>query len=141
MDETRDFLDPVDAGTGAGSSVEARKNRSVLKQANLAVRFVELCALAALVYWGFSVDANAIVRILLGTGAPLAAAFAWGAYVAPRAQVRAPGSVRLAVELAVLGLGVAALAVTGPAALAWAFAALVVVNTVLTTIWRQRWYA
>jgi hypothetical protein len=36
---------------------------------------------------------------------------------------------------------VLALAITGPACLAWAFAALVVVNTALTTIWRQRWYA
>lgn len=114
----------------------------MLKQANLAARFaVELCALAALAYRGFSFDANVAVRIVLGIGAPLAAAFAWGAYVAPRAQVSAPAPVRLAVELAVLGLGVAALAVAGPAALAWAFAALVVVNTALTTVWRQRWYA
>jgi hypothetical protein len=44
-------------------------------------------------------------------------------------------------RLAVLGAAVLALAVTGPAALAWAFAALVVANTALTTIWRQRWYA
>jgi Protein of unknown function (DUF2568) len=113
-----------------------------MKQANLAVRFlVELCALAALAYWGFSLDAPIMVRVVLGVATPLIAAIAWGAYVAPRARLSAPASMRLAVELAVLGAAVLALAVTGPAGLAWAFAALVGVNTALTTIWRQRWYA
>jgi hypothetical protein len=41
----------------------------------------------------------------------------------------------------VLGAVVLALAITGPAGRARAFAALVVVNTALTTIWRQHWYA
>jgi|SRR5262245_53920083 len=112
-----------------------------MKQANLVVRFlVELCALTALAYWGFSLDAPIVVRVIVGIAAPLTAAIAWGAYVAPRARLSAPASVRLAVELAVLGAAVVALAVTGPKDLAWAFAILVVVNTALTTLWRQRWY-
>src|SRR5262245_37321777 len=113
-----------------------------MKQANLAVRFlVELCALAALAYWGFSLDAPIVVRVVLGVTAPLVSALAWGAYVAPRARLSAPASMRLTVELAVLGAAVVALAFTGPDGLAWAFGVLVVVNTALTTLWRQRWYA
>ncbi len=114
----------------------------MLKPANLALRFVaELSALAALAYWGFTVDAPGAVRALLGIGAPLAAALAWGGFVAPKARYQAPGAVRLAVELAVFSMSIAALAVSGPAALAWTYAVMVAVNTVLTTVWRQRWYA
>jgi hypothetical protein len=113
-----------------------------MKQANLVVRFlVELCAVAALADWGFSLDAAIVVRLVVSIAAPLTAAIAWGADVAPRARLSTPASMGLAVELAVLGAAVVALAVTGPTGLAWAFAVLVVVNTALTTLWRQRWYA
>jgi drug/metabolite transporter (DMT)-like permease len=85
-----------------------------MKQANLAVRFqVELCALAALAYSGFGLDAPILVRVVLGVATPLIAAIAWGAYVASRARLSAPASMRLA--LVVLGAAVLAIAVTGPA--------------------------
>lgn len=51
-----------------------------MKQANLAVRFlVELCALATLAYWGFTLDAPIAVRVVLGVATPLIAAIAWEA--------------------------------------------------------------
>jgi hypothetical protein len=60
-----------------------------MKQANLAVRFlVELCALATLAYWGFTLDAPIAVRVVLGVATPLIAAIAWEAYVAPRVDFR-----------------------------------------------------
>ena len=69
-----------------------------MKQANLAVCFlVELCALATLAYWGFTLDAPIAVRVVLGVATPLIAAIAWGTYVAPRARLSAPASMRLAV--------------------------------------------
>jgi drug/metabolite transporter (DMT)-like permease len=87
-----------------------------MKQANLAVRFqVELCALATLAYSGFGLDAPILVRVVLGVATPLIAAIAWGAYVASRARLSAPASMRLAVELVVLGAAVLAIALTGPA--------------------------
>jgi hypothetical protein len=113
----------------------------VMRSANLGLRFLlELVALAALAYWGLSLDAHAAVRVLLGVGAPLAAAVAWGMYVAPRARADAPPAARLSVELTVFALAIAALAASAPSGLAWGFAAVVVVNGVLTTVWRQRWY-
>jgi hypothetical protein len=61
-----------------------------MKQANLAVCFlVELCALATLAYWGFTLDAPIAVRVVLGVATPLIAAIAWGAEVAPRARLSA----------------------------------------------------
>jgi hypothetical protein len=96
---------------------------ATVKGVFLAVRFVlELCMLAALAYWGFTLDAALIVRILAGLGAPLAAMLVWGALVAPRRTIDAPAWLRLAVELAILALAVIALAAAGQPGLAAALA-------------------
>ena len=89
--------------------------------ANLAARFLlELCALAAFAYWGFERDGSA--RYLLGVGSPLVAAVVWGVFVSPKARVRVPGGVRLAIEVAFFGLAALALAAAGHPALAGALA-------------------
>ncbi len=95
----------------------------LIKTADLALRFLrELCALAALGVWGFRTGDTTLTGATLGIGAPLVAAVAWGAFVAPRARVAAPAAVRLAVELAVFATAVAALLATGRSSLAWALA-------------------
>jgi hypothetical protein len=64
---------------------------SILKGANLALRFLlELCALATLCYWGFKTGTGPISKVVLGIGAPLAAAVLWGTFVAPAAPVSVP---------------------------------------------------
>ena len=51
---------------------------TVIQSANLALRFIlELCALAALGYWGFQTGQNLFVKIVLAIGAPLLAAYDW----------------------------------------------------------------
>jgi len=58
---------------------------SVVEAAALAIRFgLELCALAALGWWGFSVG-DGVVSYVLGLGAPVAAAVAWGILARRRA--------------------------------------------------------
>ncbi|MBK6326645.1 MAG: DUF2568 domain-containing protein [Chloroflexi bacterium] len=53
----------------------------ILKSANLALRFfLELCALAALAYWGFHLDQGIVWKGIAGLGAPLATTFS-GAFV------------------------------------------------------------
>jgi phenylalanyl-tRNA synthetase beta chain len=48
---------------------------SILKGANLVLRFLlELCALAALCYWGFKTGSVTLSKVGLGIGAPLLAA-------------------------------------------------------------------
>jgi hypothetical protein len=67
-----------------------------IKLANLALRFLlELCALAALAYWGFKTGESAVAKIGLGIGAPLLAAVLWGTFVAPGAPIPTPVLLRL----------------------------------------------
>jgi Protein of unknown function (DUF2568) len=96
---------------------------TALGSALLAVRFaLELCALAALGYWGFHTHSGAAAW-LTGLGGPLAAALLWGALVAPkRAFGDAPPAVRLAAEAAVLAAAVAGLANAGRGGLGAALA-------------------
>jgi hypothetical protein len=85
--------------------------RTALKGANLALRFViELCAFAALGYWGSQASDSLAVRIVLAAAAPAAAIVAWGLFVAPKAVVKVSEPVRWAIELAVFGAAAAALA-------------------------------
>jgi hypothetical protein len=79
------------------------------------------------------------VRVVLGVATPLIAAI--GRLRSSTREAFSPGIDEACGRACGARTAVLALAITGPACLAWAFAALVVVNTALTTIWRQRWYA
>ena len=80
---------------------------------NLAVRFIlELCALAAMAYWGWTQHAGWL-RFVLAIGLPVLAAILWGTFAVPndpsrsgQAPVPVPGVVRLMLELAFFGLAV-----------------------------------
>jgi hypothetical protein len=110
----------------------------VIKGANLALRFLlELCALVALGYWGFTTGSGAITKVALGIGAPLVAAIVWGVFVAPRAPVALPGFVVLLLQVLVFGSAAAGLIATGHRTLALAFAVVVVINAVLMYVWGQ----
>jgi hypothetical protein len=110
----------------------------VIKGANLALRFLlELCALVALGYWGFTTGSGAITKVALGIGVPLVAAVVWGVFVAPRAPVALPGFVVLLLQVLVFGSAAAGLVATGHRALALAFAVVVVINAILMYVWEQ----
>jgi Protein of unknown function (DUF2568) len=103
--------------------------------ANLALAFLlELCALAALGYWGVWVGGGPVTKAALGLGAPLFAAILWGLFAAPRAPVSVP-LVGLGGQLLVFGSAAVAVYATGHRILAIAFAVLVVVNSVLVRLW------
>ena len=107
-----------------------------LKYANLALRFIlELCALAALSYWGFRTGGGGLLKAVLGIGLPVLVAFAWGTFRVPndpgKAPVAVPGTLRLLLELAVFGGAVAGLAAAGRPSIAWAFGLVVLVNYAL----------
>jgi hypothetical protein len=110
----------------------------VIKGANLALRFLlELCALVALGYWGFTTASGAITKVALGIGAPLVAAIMWGVFVAPRAPVALPRFVVLLLQVLIFGSAAAGLIATGHRALALAFAVVVVINAILMYAWGQ----
>jgi len=106
-----------------------------LKLANLALRFLlELCALAALGYWGFKTGESVVAKVGLGIGAPLLAAVVWGTFLAPRATIPMTGLLGLVLELVVFGLAAAALYSAGRPTLAWVLMLVFVINRVLITI-------
>ena len=111
---------------------------AILKYANLALAFVlELCALAALAYWGFNTGSSTLIHIILGIGAPLLAAVLWGLFAAPRAAKPVSPLARLAVKLLVFGSAALGLAVAGQPTLAVIFAMIVAVNLILAHVWKQ----
>jgi hypothetical protein len=103
----------------------------VVEAAALAVRFgLELCALAALGWWGFSVG-DGVVSYVLGFGAPLAGAVVWGVLAAPKGRFGGRDPMRLAGEIVVFGAAVVALAALGRWWLAGGFAVLALVDGVV----------
>ncbi len=102
--------------------------------ANLTVAFLlELCALAALGYWGLRTGTGPVTKAALGIGAPLVAAVLWGLFAAPRATFSIPLA-SVAVQLVIFGGATVALYVVGRHGLAITFVVLVVANSVLVRL-------
>ncbi|MBE9499722.1 MULTISPECIES: YrdB family protein [unclassified Streptomyces] len=99
---------------------------------------LELAALACLSWWGFTVGGPAVLRVLLGIGAPLMAVVLWALFAAPRARLRPRLPAVLAVKALVLGGGAAALYGVGHPVAAVAMAVVVVVNTAVAEVFRRR---
>lgn len=100
---------------------------------NLVLRFaLELCALSALAFWGAHVDASRAATLTLAILAPLIAAVAWGLFVSPKAQIRAPRLIRLSIELAVFLAAAGGLVAAGEIGWAIAYSAAVVAHE----LWR-----
>lgn len=96
----------------------------------LVVRFgLELCALAALAYWGF-VTTDGVLQVVAGVGAPVLALAAWFLFVSPKASYATPVR-RALVEAAVFGAAAIALAAADLQGLAIGFAAVALADSVL----------
>lgn len=108
--------------------------RQAFHWANLALAFaLELCALAALCYWGFSVGGGPVAKAVLGIGAPACAAVLWGVFAAPRAVVSVP-LLAFGTRVLVFGSATLALYATGHRTLALVFAIVVIANTIMVRI-------
>ncbi len=110
----------------------------IIKTANPALRFLlELCALAALAYWGWRSGAGWLMKSTLVVGAPLVAAVVWAIFISPNASVPVPLVVWLLLQAVIFGLAMAALTVTGYRTLAFALGMAVVLNGGLMYVWGQ----
>jgi Protein of unknown function (DUF2568) len=109
-----------------------------VRAANDGVRFLlELCLLAAVGVWGWSVGGAA--GWVLAVAAPLGVAVVWGLFVSPKARHRVSNDPwRLLLEVALFGAGVAGLALAGRGWLAVLFGAAVAVHLALTFPLGQR---
>lgn len=110
----------------------------LVKSANLILRFVlELCALAALAYWGATTKVNIAGRIALAITVPLAAAVAWALIVAPNAPLQAGSFARFGVELIVFAAAIGALFARNRFVWGLIFALLYIINRTLMIIWNR----
>ena len=94
--------------------------------ANLVLRFLlEIAALVAVVYCGFTLPDGWLLRILAGVGLPVAMAAVWGIFRIPNDGgapiVEVAPRLRLAIEVVYFVLAVALLAVAGHGGLALLF--------------------
>jgi hypothetical protein len=108
-----------------------------VRSANLALKFLlELAALAAVAVWGADTGSG-LGAVLLAVAAPLVVALLWGRFAAPRASRRLSTSSRIPFELGVFLLAAIALVACGHTVAAVVFAALVVGNAALLTVFDQ----
>jgi uncharacterized membrane protein len=106
---------------------------------NLAVRFLlELAALAALAYWGWT-QHTGLLRLLLAGGLPLLAAILWAVFAVPGDRSRSggaplpvPGIVRLLLELLLFGTAAWCLYDSGQVLLANIFGLIVLVHYIVS---------
>lgn len=111
---------------------------TIIKNANLALTFfLELGVLVALGYWGVETGQGAIAKLVLGLGAPLAAAVLWGLFGAPRGKWHLKGIGRVLLQIIFFGSAALALAAAASIALGVAWALVCIVNLGLNYAWKQ----
>ncbi len=109
-----------------------------LKALNLALRFLlELGVLGALGYWGYRTGNGMVWKIILGIGAPIAAAAIWITLGAPGAALQLNDPLHLILEIIFFGGASIALFMAARRWLALGFAALFVFNRALMYVWAQ----
>jgi len=112
---------------------------------NLTLRFgLELVSLIALGMWSFSLGTG-VIRWILAIAVPIAAAAVWGVFNvlndpsrSGEAPVEVAGSVRLLIELAILGLGAVAVGIVGSPILGLGFGVAVALHY-LASVSRVKW--
>jgi len=107
-----------------------------MRGANLVLRFLlELSALAATAYWGFSTGSGA-TQWVLGLGAPALVAIVWGLFVSPKAKIELPRPAQFAIELLVFAAAALALVGADQPVLGFVLAGLELVSGTLNYAWR-----
>jgi hypothetical protein len=109
-----------------------------LKGANLAAAFLlEVVALIAFAFWGWTVGTNDATRLLLMIAVPVVAATLWGAFLSPKPEFELPVAVVASAQLAFFVLAVLALWDSGHRVASLVTAAVLLVNRALRAAWRQ----
>lgn len=97
---------------------------------NLTLRFLlELCGIAALAAWGWSVSDVLPVRLAAALLAPALLIAAWAVVVAPKARNAVPQTTRMLIGTVLLLVCAGLLALAGQALLGALFAVVNLVNT------------
>ncbi len=103
---------------------------SSLRYLSLAIAFIlELAVLAATGYAGFTLVHPTVLRVLVGLGAPVLMAVAWGLFAAPKASMPLHGVTGVTFQVAWFGVGALALALAGRTTPAITLAAVYLLNS------------
>ncbi len=109
-----------------------------LKGTNLAVAFLlEIVALVAFAFWGWTMGSNDVTRLLLAIALPVVAALLWGAFLSPKPEFQLPFAIVMFAQFAFFVLAVFALWGSGHPLAAVVTAAVLLINRGLLTAWRQ----
>jgi hypothetical protein len=98
---------------------------------------LEMAVLAILAWWGATRWTSVGLAVLIGAGAPSAAAVVWALFAAPKAKIRLPMAGVLAIKALVFGTASAALWSLERPGLAASFAAVALANTVIAALDRN----
>ena len=102
-----------------------------MRGANLVLRFLlELSALAATAYWGFSTHSG-FTQWILGLGAPTVIVLVWWLFVSPKPRIALPRPARFGIELLVWAAAAVALVAADQLVLGIVFAAVALVSGTL----------
>jgi hypothetical protein len=111
---------------------------NILKSLNLSLAlFLELCLLAAFVYWGFHLPTNIFFQIIAGVGVPLVVIILWGVWLAPNADLRLGLGWLIALKTVLFGLASMALIVSRQPQIGITLLAVFAIGEVLGLIWGQ----
>lgn len=111
---------------------------SVLKGANLTLAFLlELVALGAFAYFGFTLTDLSALNIVLAIGLAVLAIVLWGIFAAPKSTRRLRGGALIAFKIVFFALACVALFAANNLTLGVIFGVLVAANLVLAYAWKQ----
>ena len=97
---------------------------------------LEIVAIVALAYWGFTMDAAIWAGSSSDVGTPAVAVLLWMMFAAPKARIPVSGAAVVGVKILVYGAATLAIAAAGHIALAVAFLGLVLLVTGLIRLGR-----
>jgi hypothetical protein len=110
----------------------------ILKSLNLALAFfLELCMLAAFVYWGFHLDTNIFFQIIAGVGVPLVVIILWGIWLAPNADLRLGLGWLVLLKTVLFGLASIALILSGQSRFGIGLLGIFAMSEIFGLIWGQ----
>lgn len=108
------------------------------KNLNRALAFLlELCMLAALVYWGFQIGQAMLAKVAFALAALIVVVVLWAIWGAPRSARRLKGAWQIIFRAVIFGLTALALLSASQPILSAIFALFVVLNLVLTALWGE----
>lgn len=111
---------------------------TALKGFNLLLAFLlELGALVAFGFWGFTVGPNTLLKFVLGLGAPALGIVVWAIFGAPRSSTHLEGVPYLILQTVFFGAAALALFFAGQRGLGVGFAVVAFVNCAAAATWRQ----